>query len=147
MSYYRVTPTEPSVVERAVRRRHSGISILWMLATGPIADTYAIDTLRSASVRPTGVVPSPIPVQFQSIITSSEHGTLASGRTESSLVIYLVDTFGGRPVAAVHIVYIHLSDELRDLSIRLLSGRSDGKLLSSDSDRAIGGRARGTKAP
>ena len=53
-------------------------------------------------------------------------------------MIYLVDTFGGGPVAAAHIVYIHLSDELRDLSIRLLSGRSDGKLLSSDSDRAIG---------
>ena len=62
-------------------------------------------------------------------------------------MIYLVDTFGGGPVAAAHIVYIHLSDELRDLSIRLLSGRSDGKLLSSNSDRAIGGRARGTNAP
>ena len=135
------------MLERAVRRRHSGISILWMLATGPIADIYAIDALRSASVRPTGVVPSPIPVQFQSIITSSEHGTLASGRTESSLVISLVDTFGRGPVADIHIVYIHLSDELGDLSIRHLSGRRDGKLLSSDSDRAIGGRACGTKAP
>ena len=62
-------------------------------------------------------------------------------------MIYLVDTFGGGPVAAAYIVYIHLSDELSDLSIRHLSGRSDGKLLSSDSDRAIGGRARGTKAP
>ena len=62
-------------------------------------------------------------------------------------MIYLVDTFGAGPVAATHIVYIHLSDELGDLSIRLVSGRSDGKLLSSDSDRAIGGRARGTKTP
>ena len=61
-------------------------------------------------------------------------------------MIYLVDTFGGGPVADTHIVYIHLSDELRDLSIRHLSGRSDSKLLSSNSDRAIGGRARGTKA-
>ena len=108
---------------------------------------YAIDTLRSASVRPTGVVPSPIPVQFQSIITSSEHDALASGRTESSLVIYLVDTFGGGPVADIHAVNSHLSTKLRDLSIHDLSGRSDGKLLSSDSDRAIGGRACGTKAP
>ena len=62
-------------------------------------------------------------------------------------MIYLVDTLGTGPVAAVHVVYIHLSVELDDLSIRHLSGRSDGKLLSSDSDRAIGGRARGTKAP
>ena len=62
-------------------------------------------------------------------------------------MIYLVDTFGGGPVAAAYIVYIHLSDELGDLSIRHLSGRSDSKLLSSNSDRAIGGRARGTKAP
>ena len=62
-------------------------------------------------------------------------------------MIYLVDTFGGGPVADIHIVYIHLSDELGDLSIRHLSGRRDGKLLSSDSDRAIGSRARGTKAP
>ena len=61
-------------------------------------------------------------------------------------MIYLVDTFGGGPVAAAHIVYIHLSDELRDLSIRLLSGRSDGKLLSSNSDPTIGGRACGTRA-
>ena len=147
MSCCRVTPTEPSVVERPVRRRHSGISILWILATAPIADIYAIDTLRSASVWPTGLVPSPIPVQFQSIITSSEHGTLASGRTESSLVIYLVDTFGRGPVADIYVLNSHLSTKLRDLSIRLVSGRSDGKLLSSDSDRAIGGRARGTKAP
>ena len=135
------------MVERAVRRRHSGISILWILATGPIADIYAIDALGSASVRPTGLVPSPRRVQFQSISTSSEHDALTSGRTESSLVIYLVDTFGGGPVATAHIVYIHLSDELGDLSIRHLSGRRDGKLLSSDSDRAIGGRACGTKAP
>ena len=62
-------------------------------------------------------------------------------------MIYLVDTFGGGPVAAAYIVYIHLSDELSDLSIRHLSGRSDSKLLSSNSDRAIGGRACGTKAP
>ena len=147
MSYCRVTPTEPSVVERAVRRRHSGICILWMLATGPIADTYAIDTLRSASVRPTGVVPSPIPVQLQSISTYSEHGTLASGRTESRLVIYLVDTFGRGPVADIHAFNSHLSTKLQDLSIRHLSGRSEDKLLSSGSDRAIGGRACGTKAP
>ena len=58
-----------------------------------------------------------------------------------------MDTFGGGPVAAAHIVYIHLSDELSDLSIHDLSGRRDGKLLSSNSDRAIGGRACGTKAP
>ena len=135
------------MVERAVRGRQSGISILWILATGPIADTYAIDTLRSASVRPTGVAPSPIPVQFQSIITSSEHGTLASGRTESNLVIYLVDTLAMGPVADIHAFNSHLSPILDDLSIRLLSGRSDGKLLSSDSDPTIGGRARGTKAP
>ena len=62
-------------------------------------------------------------------------------------MIYLVDTFGRGPVADIRIVYIHLSDELGDLSIRHLSGRRDGKLLSSDSDRAIGGRACGTKAP
>ena len=62
-------------------------------------------------------------------------------------MIYLVDTFGGGPIADIHVVYIHLSDELDDLSIRHLSSRSDGELLSSDSDRAIGGRARGTKAP
>ena len=62
-------------------------------------------------------------------------------------MISLVDTLGGRPVADTHIVYIHLSDELSDLSIHDLSGRSDGELLSSDSDRAIGGRARGTNAP
>ena len=62
-------------------------------------------------------------------------------------MISLVDTFGRRPIADTHIVYIHLSDELGALSIRHLSGRRDGKLLSSDSDRAIGGRARGTKAP
>ena len=62
-------------------------------------------------------------------------------------MISLVDTFGGGPVAAAHVVYIHLSDELRHLSIHDLSGRSDGELLSSNSGRAIGGRARGTKAP
>ena len=62
-------------------------------------------------------------------------------------MIYLVDTFGRGPVADIHVVYIHLSDELGDLSIRHLSGRSDSKLLSSDSDHAIGGRACGTKAP
>ena len=62
-------------------------------------------------------------------------------------MISLVDTLGGGPVADTHIVYIHLSDELSDLSIHDLSGRSDGKLLSSNSDRAIGGRACGTKAP
>ena len=62
-------------------------------------------------------------------------------------MISFVDTLGRGPVADVHVVYIHLSDELDDLSIRHLSSRSDGKLLSSDSDRAIGGRACGTKAP
>ena len=62
-------------------------------------------------------------------------------------MISLVDTLATGPVADTHIVYIHLSDELDDLSIRHLSGRGDGELLSSDSDRAIGGRARGTKAP
>ena len=84
---------------------------------------------------------------MQSISTYSEHDALASGRTESSLVIYLVDTFGAGPVADIHVVDSHLSPILDDLSIRHLSGRSDSKLLSSDSDRAIGGRACGTKAP
>ena len=60
---------------------------------------------------------------------------------------FLVYTLGGGPVADVHIVYIELSDKLHDLCIHDLSGRSDGELLSSDSDQAIGGRARGTKAP
>ena len=47
-------------------------------------------------------------------------------------MIYLVDTFGGGPVADIHVVYIRLSDELGDLSIHDLSGRSDGdgELLS-----------------
>ena len=62
-------------------------------------------------------------------------------------MIYLVDTFGGGPVADIHVVNSHLSTKLDDLSIHDLSGRRDGELLSSDSDRAIGGRARGTKAP
>ena len=62
-------------------------------------------------------------------------------------MISLVDTLGTGPIADIHIVYIHLSDELDEISIRLVSSRSDGELLSSDSDRAIGGRARGTKAP
>ena len=62
-------------------------------------------------------------------------------------MIYLVDTLGAGPIADIHVVDSHLSPKLRDLSIRHLSGRGDGKLLSSDSDRAIGGRARGTKAP
>ena len=61
-------------------------------------------------------------------------------------MISLVDTLATGPVADTHIVYIDLSDELRDLSIRHLSSRGEGELLSSDSDRAIGGRARGTKA-
>ena len=107
VSYCRVTPTEPSVVERAVRRRHSGISILWMLATGPIADTCNIDSLGLASDRPTGLIPAPAPVYFQSISTYSEHDALTGGRTESSLVIYLVDTFGGGPVADTHVVNSH----------------------------------------
>ena len=47
------------LVECAVPRRHSGISLLWMLATGPIADIYAIDSLRLASVWPTGLTPPP----------------------------------------------------------------------------------------
>ena len=62
-------------------------------------------------------------------------------------MIYLVDTFGRGPVADIYVFNSHLSAKLRDLSIRLLSGRSDGELLSSDSDRAIGGRALGAKAP
>ena len=122
------------MVERAVRRRHSGVSVLWMLATGPIADTYNIDSLGVGSDRPTGLTPSPRPVYFQSISTYSEHDALASGRTESSLVIYLVDTLGTAPIADIHVVNIHLSTMLHDLSIRHLSGRSDSKLLSSDSD-------------
>ena len=60
---------------------------------------------------------------------------------------FLVYTLGGGPVAHAHIVYIELSDKLHDLCIHDLSGRSDGELLSSDSDPAIGGRVRGTKAP
>ena len=90
MSYCRVTPTEPSVVERAVRRRQSGISVVWMLATGPIANIHNIDALRLASVRPTGLIPSPGRVRFESISTYPEHDALTSGRTESILVIYLV---------------------------------------------------------
>ena len=62
-------------------------------------------------------------------------------------MIYLVDTLGARPIADIHVVDSHLSTKLDDLSIRLASSRSDSKLLSSDSDQAIGGRARGTKAP
>ena len=76
------------------------------LAAGPIADIHNIDSLGSASVRPTGLSLSPGTVQFQRISTSSEHDALASGRSESSLVIYLVDTFGGGPIADIHIVYI-----------------------------------------
>ena len=122
------------MVERAVRRRHSGISVLWMLATGPIADTYNIDSLGLASARPTGLTPVPGRVQLQSISTYSEHDALASGRTESSLVICLVDTFGTGPIADTHVVNSHLSPILHDLSIHDLSGRTDGELLSSDSD-------------
>ena len=62
-------------------------------------------------------------------------------------MISLVDTLATGPRAHAHIVYIRLSDKLHDLYIRDLSGRSDGELLSSDSDPAIGGRVRGTKAP
>ena len=62
-------------------------------------------------------------------------------------MISLVDTSATGPVADAHIVYIRLSDKLHDLYIRDLSGRSDGELLSSDSNPAIGGRVRGTKAP
>ena len=62
MSYYRVTPTEPSVIERAVRGRQSGESVLWMLATGPIANIYNIDAFILASVRPAGPGPAPAPV-------------------------------------------------------------------------------------
>jgi hypothetical protein len=147
VSYCQVTPAEPSVVERAVQRRPSGISVLWMLATGPIADIHNIDALRLASVRPTGLIPPPGQVQFQSISTYSEHDALTSGRTESISVTFLVCTFGGGPSSNIHIVYIHLSPKLRDLCIHDLSGRMDGELLSSDSDRAITRRARGTKAP
>ena len=59
----------------------------------------------------------------------------------------LVCTLGGGAIANTYIVELHLSPKLGDLSIHDLSGRTDGKLLSSDSDRAIGGRARGTKVP
>ena len=62
-------------------------------------------------------------------------------------MIYLVDTLATGPVADIHVVNSHISTILDDLSIRHLSGRSDGELLSSDPDRAIGGRARGAKAP
>ena len=62
-------------------------------------------------------------------------------------MISLVETLATGPIAHAHIVYIELSDKLHDLYIRDLSGRSDGELLSSDSDQAIGGRVRGTKAP
>ena len=62
-------------------------------------------------------------------------------------MIWFVDTLSGGPVANTHVVNIHLSAKLGDLSIHDLSGRRDGELLSSDSDRAIGGRACGTKAP
>ena len=55
---------------------------------------------------------------------------------------FLVYTLGGGPVAHAHIVCIELSDKLHDLCIHDLSGRSDGELLSSDSDPAIGGRVR-----
>ena len=118
-----------------------------MLATGPIADTYNIDSLGLASGRPTGLTPAPGRVYFQSNSTYSEHDALASGRTESISVTLLVCTLGGGPVANTHVVNIHSSAKLGDLSIHDLSGRSDGELLSSDSDRAIGGRACGTKAP
>jgi hypothetical protein len=66
---------------------------------------------------------------------------------ESISVAFLVCTLGGGPVADAHIVDIELSHKLHDLYIRDLSGRSGGELLSSNSDRAIGGKARGTKAP
>ena len=135
------------MIECAVRRRHSGISVLWILATGPIADIYNTDALGLASVRPTGLIPSPGPVQFQSNSTYSEHDVLASGRTESISVTLLVCTLGGGLVANTHVVNSHLSAKLGDLSIRHLSGRRGSERLSSDSDRAIGGRARGTKAP
>ena len=59
---------------------------------------------------------------------------------------FLVYTLGGGPVADIHIVYIELSDKLHDLCIHDLSGRRGGELLSSNSGRAIGGRARGAKA-
>ena len=62
MTNCRVTRAEPSVLERSVRRRHKCISMLWMLATGPIADIYNIDSFGLASVRPTGLIPSPGPV-------------------------------------------------------------------------------------
>ena len=101
-----MTPTEPPVVERAVRRRDSGISMSWILATGPIATTYNIGSLGLASVRPTGLIPSPGPVQFQSISTDSEHDAPASGRAESLSVTLLVYTLGGGPIANTHVVYI-----------------------------------------
>ena len=123
MTKYQVTPTEPSVVECAVRRCHKCISMLWILATGPIADIYNIDSLRLASVRPTGLIPSPERVQFQSISTSSEHDALASGRTESISVTLWVHTLGGGPIANTHVVYIHLSPKLHALCATDLSCR------------------------
>ena len=72
--------------------------------------------------------------------------SLAAAPSWNSVTL-LVYTLGGGPVAHAHIVYIRLLDKLHDLYIRDLSGRSDGELLSSDSDPAIGGRVRGTKAP
>ena len=71
----------------------------------------------------------------------------ASGRSESSLMISLVDTLGTGPVAEVHVVYIHLSDELGELSIQ--DGRTRGARFVlvpklTVADRAIGGRPRPT---
>ena len=100
--------------------------MLWMLATGPIADIYNIDSFGLASVRPTGLIRSPGRVQFQSISTSSEHDALASGRTESISVTLWVHTLGGGPIANIHVVYIHLSPKLHDLYATDLSGWSDG---------------------
>ena len=94
-----------------------------MLATGPIADIYNIDSLGLASVRPTGLMPSPERVQFQSISTSSEHDALASGRTESISVTLWVHTLGGGPIANTHTVYIHLSPKLHALHATDLSHR------------------------
>ena len=97
--------------------------MLWMLATGPIADIYNIDSFGLASVRPTGLIPSPGRVQFQSISTSSEHDALASGRTESISVTLWVHTLGGGPIANTHVVYIHLSPKLHALYATDLSCR------------------------
>ena len=58
-----------------------------------------------------------------------------------------VHTLGGGPTPYNHIVYIHLSPKLHELYATDLSGRSDGDLLSSDPDQAIGVPRDGAKVP